>query len=135
MTQTQIPKLVICLFDLELTTSCVPQIEDLLKQVYNEEAYLIPIYMENTINQVYYRNTSLNTYKGLSYDGMFDDKRAIKQFIGNTFKSMLNIFPGREKIIICHSEDYTKEAEILKVLIEGLQFKSVVELSNLKENI
>ena len=122
----EIPILVIALLDLQNTTLQVSQIELLLESAKNKRITFIPVKMEG-VNQVYYRDTNLNTYSGAKYTGITDDRRALRAFVSETFERISSVLAGREKIIILHSEDYESEGKMMEALIKGqrLQVKVI----------
>jgi hypothetical protein len=121
----EIPVLIIALFDLKNTTSDIPRIEKMLEKAKNKKITLIPIRIE-FINQVYFRDVNLSSYKGMEYKGETDDKRAIRSFVASVFTFCKPVLSGREDVIIYHSSDYAIEATILESLIKGQQLQSKV---------
>lgn len=119
----QIPVLVIGIFDLLNTFDEVEGIENLLKNAANSKISLVPVIMEQ-VNEVYYRDKNLRTYKGIEYTGITDDRRAIRSFIGSAFEWIKPVLAGREKIYVLHSEAYENEAKMLELLILGQRLES-----------
>ena len=121
----QIPTLVIAMIDLSNATEQIPQIEKMLEAARNNKISFIPVKME-AFSQVYYMETNLNTYVGLKYEGLTDDRRAIRAFIGESFKRIAPILPGRDRVVIYHSADYEKEAVMLEALVKGQRLQMEV---------
>ena len=121
----EIPVLVIALLDLQNTTLQVSQIEIMLEAAKNKRITFIPVKMEG-VNQVYYRNTNLNTYNGAEYTGITDDRRALRACVSKTFERVSRVLAGREKIIILHSEDYEAEGKMMEALVKGQRLQGKV---------
>lgn len=121
----EIPVLVIALLDLQNTTLQVSQIEIMLEAAKNKRITFIPVKME-PVNQVYYREVTLNTFTGTKYTGLTDDRRALRAFVSETFEHLKRVLAGREKIIVLHSEDYEAEGKMMEALVKGQRLQSKV---------
>ncbi len=126
--------LVIALLDLENTTKQVGGIQKMLEWAYNERIAFVPIQME-IVSQVYFRDHNLDSFRGMKYAASLDDKRAIRNFIGQVFDFISRVTPGREKIFIYHSDEYADEAKMLYALVSGLHLHSKILLETNPEKI
>lgn len=122
---TEIPLLVIALFDLSNTTDPteIPEIQKALEAASNRDLALAPFKMD-VCNQIYFRDKNLNSFVGRDYNGLTDDQRALRAFISDCFSWVRPYLPGRKHIVVYHSPDYAKEAQIFHALIAGQQLKS-----------
>lgn len=120
-------KLIVFLADLEITTSHENKIKELLEEAANKQITFIPLEME-TYNQVYYRDKQIDTFKGFRYYSNFDDKRGLRNFIGDCFEQIKKVLPGHSEVSIISSPDYFSESQLLEKLIKGQQLKQTVTL-------
>lgn len=115
---------IIAPLDLENTVDQVESLQKILELASNNKIVLVPIKMEETINQVYYRDSRLDKFKGFEYKGETDDQRAITSFIAQCFSGIRTIVADFDQIFVISSECYEKQARILERLIKGQQLMS-----------